>query len=170
MPLYLNLHLAIRDLVKLLQAYALADFPEDSFSDTESEIKSAYEIVYQIGYKIDFMGTPKIAFLNEIVEDSLTRLIERLGFRLRLASIPALPEARNKDYVRSELRTISELRMRLLKEMQDDLELTRGQSRLRHSFRRIMLRLRPRKNDGTSGYDLARRDQDGFLIDDGRYG
>jgi hypothetical protein len=115
------------------------------------------------------MSPPRIAYNNELLEDALTRLIERLGFRLRLASIPALPEARNKDYVRSELRAISELRMRLLREMQDDLTLTGSRSRFLRSFLSVGLRVRPRKNFKVLENDPIMRDQDGFLIDDGRY-
>jgi hypothetical protein len=48
MPLYLGLHLAIRDLVKLINAYALAGFPEENFNNIESEIKSAYEVCVSV--------------------------------------------------------------------------------------------------------------------------
>ena len=165
MPLYLNLHLAIRELVRLIAAYTLADFPEDRFAETESEIRNAYEVVYRFGYKIDFMSPLRIVIYNERVEDSLTRLIESLGFRLGLTPIGPHEEGRSKDYVESELRAISELRMRLLKAMQDDLALTGDQRRRWNSFQDAILRPRSRENDEALEHYL-RRGRSGLPTDD----
>ncbi len=164
MPLYLGLHLAIRELVRLVEAYVLANFAEDRFADIEPEIKSAYEVVYQFGYKIDFMSPLNVVTCNEKVEDALTRLIESLGFHLGLTPIPTCEDARSKDYVHSELRAISELRMRLLKAMQDDLALT-GDRRRRNSFQDVILRSRSQENDKALDH-YVRRGQSGLPIDD----
>ena len=165
MPLYLNLHLAIRELVRLIEAYVLAGFPEDGFTDREFEIRSAYEAVYRLGYKIDFMSPLEIVIRNERVEDSLTRLIESLGFRVGLSPIPVIEQARSEDNVRSEVRAISELRMRLLKAMQDDLALTGDQRRRWHSSQGAIRRSRLQENDEALDHYL-RRGRTGLPIDD----
>jgi hypothetical protein len=85
--LYLNHHLAIRELVRLINDYALADFPEDRFADAESEIKSAYEVIYRSSYNIDFMSPLKIVISNERVEGSPQGLIESLGFHPGLTPV-----------------------------------------------------------------------------------
>lgn len=165
MPLYLNLHLAIRELVRLVEAYVLAGFSEDEFTERESEIRSAYEAVYRLGYKIDFMSPLEIVVHNERVEDSLTRLIESLGFRVGLSPIPVTEQARREDYVRSELRAISELRMRLLKAMQDDLALTGDQRRRWRSSQGGVRRSRPQGNDEVLDHYVS-RGRTGLPIDD----
>jgi hypothetical protein len=165
MPLYLNLHLAIRDLVRLLEAYVLAGFPKDESAERESEIRSAYDALYRLGYKIDFMSPLEVVIHNERVEDSLTRLIESIGFRVGLTPIPAIEQTRSEDHVRSELRAISELRMRLLKAMQDDLALTGGQRRRWHSYQGIIRRLRSQEYDEALDH-YVRRGRTGLPIDD----
>jgi hypothetical protein len=138
MPLYLSLQVAIRDWVVLLEAHALAGFPQEGFSDREARIRDAWEVLHRITYQIDLMSPPWIAFDTELVEDSLIRLTENLGFRIRLTSIPPIPEAQCTDYVRSELREISDRRIRLVERMQEDLALYGGSSRLGRTLRTIM--------------------------------
>jgi hypothetical protein len=123
MPLYLDFHLAVRDWVTQLEDYALAGFPQDGSSNREARIKEAREALHRITYQIDLMSPPRIAFETELLEDSLLLLTERLGIRLRLRSIPQVPDARNRDYVKPELKSISERKMRLLEGMQNDLAL-----------------------------------------------
>ena len=121
MPLYLSLQVAVRDWVVLLEAHALAGFPQEGYRDKEASIRDAREALHRITYQIDLMSPPWIAFDTELLEDSLIRLTEGLGFRLRLASIPPAPEAQSADYVRSALREISDRRIRLVERMQEDL-------------------------------------------------
>jgi hypothetical protein len=169
MPIYLSLQMAIRDLTKLLEDYALAGFPHETFFDTEAQIKAAFETLKQVTYKIDFMSSPRIVFDTELLEDSITQLIGKIGFRLRLMPLAAVPEAQSQDYVRSELRGISERRMQLLEIMRADLALTERRNRFARSFQRITPRSHIPRSEGAAKYGPPKRDQDGFLIDDGRY-
>lgn len=96
-PVYLSLQIAIRDLVKLLENYALADFPKgQEFVETETAIKIAYETLKQVTYKIDFMSSPRIIFDTELLEDSITQLLTKLGFRIRL--LPAGGGSRSPEH------------------------------------------------------------------------
>jgi hypothetical protein len=169
MPLYLSLQVAVRDWVVLLEAHALAGFPEEGFSDKEARIRDTWEVFHRITYQIDLMSPPWIAFDTELLEDSLIRLTENLGFRLRLASIPPIPEAQTPDYVRSELREISDRRIRLVERMQDDLALNRASSRLGRTLRAIIPKSLLTNKHRALKYGPVNRDQNKFLVDDGRY-
>jgi hypothetical protein len=169
MPLYLSLQVAVREWVVLLEAHALAGFPQEGLSDRERRIRDSWEVLHRITYQIDLMSPPRIAFDTEMLEDSLIRLTESLGFRLRLTSTPLVPEAQHADYVRSKLREISDRRMQLVAIMQEDLALHEGSSRLGKTLRAITPKsLIPNKYRALK-YGPAKRDQDKFLIDDGRY-
>ena len=168
-PLYLSLQAAIRDWVVLLEAHALAGFPYEKFSDREVRIRDAWEVLHRITYQIDLMSPPWIAFETDLLEDSLIRLTENLGFKLRLASIPPVPEAQSRDYVKSELRSISDRRIRLVERMQDDLALKGRPSRLGRTLRTIMTKSFLASNGRMPKYGPAKRDQNHFLIDDKRY-
>lgn len=126
MPLYLSLHIAVRDWVTLLESHALADFPQDELSSREATMRDARETLHRITYQIDFMSPPRIAFETELLEDSLLCLTESLGFRLRLRSVPSVPDAHNIDYVKSRLQSISGRRIRLLERMQNDISFEAG--------------------------------------------
>ena len=162
-PLYLSLHLAVRDWVTQLEDHTLAGFPQDEFSSREAGMKEAREALHRITYQIDLMSSPKIAFETELLEDSLLRLTESLGFRLRLRSIPPVLDARNKGYVKSELKSISERRIRLLERMQDDLSLKWESRRAPRSIGSKSFSGISRR---TQDHGQLRRDEDGFLIDD----
>ena len=101
MPIYLSLQMAIRDLMKLIEDYALAGFPQEDFVDIEVQVKAAFEVLKQVTYKIDFMSPPRIVFDTELLEDSIMQLIGKIGFRLRLSPVAAIPEARSQDFMRS---------------------------------------------------------------------
>lgn len=169
MPVYLSLQIAIRKIVKLLEDYALAGFLQDTFLDTENRIKDEYEELKYVTYKIDFMGPPRIIFDCELLEDSIIRLIGEVGFHLRLAPAPAIPEAQSQEYVRLELRKISERRMQLLESMRHDLAFTESSNRLANSFRRVVRQSGTPEDGKTPKYGPPERDHDGFLIDDGRH-
>jgi hypothetical protein len=169
MPLYLSLQVAVRDWVVLLEAHALAGFSQEGFSDRETRIRDAWEVLHRITYQIDLMSPPWIAFDTELLEDSLIRLTESLGFRLRLTSIPPIPEAQYADYVRSELREISSRRIRLVERMQEDLALYGGSSHLGQTFRAIIPKSLMTSKYRALKYGPVKRDEDKFLIDDGRY-
>jgi hypothetical protein len=168
-PVYLGLQIAIRDLVRPLESYALAGFPEEDFVRTETGIQTAFEALKQITYKIDFMSPPRIAFDTELLEDSIVHLIVALGFHVRLVPVAMGPEARNEEYVRSELQAISVRRIRLLEIMRDDLGLTEHAKHPDGLLRRSILRSRENKEKDMSKYGPLMRDPGGFLIDDGRY-
>jgi hypothetical protein len=169
MPLYLSLQLAIRDWVVLLETHALDGFPKEGFSDKEGRIRDAFEALHRITYQTDLMSPPRVAFETNLLEDSLIRLTEGLGFRLRLVSIPPIPEAQTADYVTSELRSISDRRIRLVERMQDDLDPGGSLSYLRRAWWAIMPKsLMPRESRALK-YGPEKRDHNNFLIDDGRY-
>jgi hypothetical protein len=169
MPLYLSLQVAVRDWVVLLESHALAGFPQKGFPDKEARIRDAWEVLHRITYQIDLMSPPWIAFDTELLEDSLIRLTENLGFRLRLTSIPPIPEAQGADYVRSRLREISDRRMRLVERMQDDLALNGGSSRLGRTLRTVLPKSLLANKYRAPRYGPPRRDENKFLVDDGRY-
>lgn len=169
MPVYLSLQVAVRDWVVLLEAHALAGFPQEEFSDREARVRDAWEVLHRITYQIDLMSPLWIAFDTELVEDSLIRLTESLGFRLRLTSIPPIPEAQCADYVRSELREISDRRIRLVERMQEDLALYGSSSRFGRTLRAVMPKSLLTDKYRTLKYGPAKRDDNKFLIDDGRY-
>jgi hypothetical protein len=115
------------------------------------------------------MSSPRIVFDTELLEDSIQQLIGKMGFRLRLTPGAAVPEARSQDYLRSELRGISERRMQLLEIMREDLALTERPNGFARSFQRIMPSSHILRSERAANYGPPKRDQDGFLIDDGRY-
>jgi hypothetical protein len=115
------------------------------------------------------MSSPRIIFDTELLEDSITRLLTKLGFRIRLLPAEVVPEALSADYVRAELRAISETRMRLLEIMRDDIELTEHPDKAGRLFPRVLARPRVSPTGDASRYGPPARDKDGFLIDDGRY-
>ena len=158
MPLYLSLNISVRDWVALLEAYALAEFPQNEFASREADMRRARESLHRITYEIDFMGSSRVAFETELLEDALLRLTEELGFHLRVKSVPSIPDTRDGNYVASELQSISERRVRLLESMQEDLKLRREPGQLGR-----MRRVAAQKSDP------SKRDEHGFLIDDGRY-
>lgn len=169
MPLYLSLQAAIRDWVVLLETHALAGFPQEGFSDREARIRDAFEVLHRITYQTDLMSPPWIAFDTNLIEDLLIRLTEGLGFRLRLVSIPPIPEAQTADYVRSELRSISDRRIRLVERMQDDLALKGRPGRLRRTLWAIMPKSLLPSEARALRYGPEKRDHNNFFIDDGRY-
>jgi len=169
MPIYLSLQVAVRDWTVLLEAHALEGFPQEGYADKEARMREVREALHRITYQIDLMSPPRIAFDTELLEDSLVRLTETLGFRLRLASIPPVPEAQSADYVRSALREISDRRTRLVEKMQKDLDLHVRPSRFRRTMQVVMSKSLTSGKYQAPNYDPLKRDQDRFLIDDGRY-
>jgi hypothetical protein len=168
-PVYLSLHLAVRDWVLLLETHALSGFPPGDLENMAGKLRGAWDTVHRTTYQIDLMSPPQIAFETDLLEDSLIRLTEHVGFRLRLASLPQVPEAQDQNYVRTELRSISDRRMRLVELMQNDLSLRKGQGLPMQIWRAIAPRSLVAADRHQFRQNPLQRDQNNFIIDDGRY-
>lgn len=153
----------------LLESHALLSFPQEGFSAREERIRDVWEVIHRITSQIDLMSPSRIVSDTELLEDSLVRLAKSLGFRLRRNPIPPVPEVQYTDYVGSELLEISDRRMRLVGRMQEDLALYGGSSRLGRELRTITPKSLMTDKYRALKYGPVKRDQDKFLVDDGRY-